>query len=100
MFPTCGILKCSQLATSENVPNLRQVEYGALVTKMNKYGETPLDKCQGQLSKRLQGKKIIFPSSQGANPTIVSYNANAAKNYNCSICLVLSYLISITCLPA
>jgi hypothetical protein len=35
------------------------VEYGAPVTKQNKYGETPLDKCQGHLAKRLQGKTTL-----------------------------------------
>ena len=32
------------------------VEFGGLVNIENKYHETPLDKCQGNLAKRLHGK--------------------------------------------
>ena len=40
--------------------NFFQVEYGALVTKLNKYGETPLEKCQGHLAKKLQGDSTLY----------------------------------------
>ena len=34
------------------------VEWNALVTIENKYGETPLDKCQPSLGKKLHGKQF------------------------------------------
>lgn len=42
-------------ATFWNFPAIAEdlVEWGALVTIENKYGETPLDKCQSSLGKKL-----------------------------------------------
>ena len=45
------------------------VEFGALVNIENKYHETPLDKCQGNLEKRLHGmfdilaQKLLYLSN-------------------------------------
>ena len=36
------------------------VEFGGLVNIENKYHETPLDKCQGNLAKRLHGNYVIL----------------------------------------
>ena len=45
-------------ATFWNYPIIAEdlVEWGALVTIENKYGETPLEKCQSSLGKKLHGK--------------------------------------------
>ena len=47
-------------ATFWNYPIIAEdlVEWGALVTIENKYGETPLEKCQASLGKKLHGKYI------------------------------------------
>ena len=46
-------------ATFWNYPIIAEdlVEWGALVTIENKYGETPLEKCQASLGKKLHGKQ-------------------------------------------
>jgi hypothetical protein len=45
-------------ATFWNYPAIAEdlVEWGGLVTIENKYGETPLDKSQGSLGKKLHGE--------------------------------------------
>ena len=46
-------------ATFWNYPIIAEdlVEWGALVTIENKYGETPLEKCPGSLGKKLHGNR-------------------------------------------
>ena len=48
-------------ACFNNYPAIAEdlVEFGALVNIENKYHETPLEKCQGNLAKRLHGKKAL-----------------------------------------
>ncbi|GBM04167.1 Integrin-linked protein kinase [Araneus ventricosus] len=36
------------------------INNGALVAICNKYGETPLDKCKGQMSQKLLGMLFLF----------------------------------------
>ena len=52
-------------ATFWNYPIIAEdlVEWGALVTIENKYGETPLEKCQASLGKKLHGKNIFTMST-------------------------------------
>ena len=52
-------------ATFWNYPIIAEdlVEWGALVTIENKYGETPLEKCQASLGKKLHGKYIFTMST-------------------------------------
>ena len=48
-------------ATFWNYPIIAEdlVEWGALVTIENKYGETPLEKCQASLGKKLHGNTYL-----------------------------------------
>ena len=52
-------------ATFWNYPIIAEdlVEWGALVTIENKYGETPLEKCQASLGKKLHGKYMFTMST-------------------------------------
>ena len=70
-------------ATFWNYPIIAEdlVEWGALVTIENKYGETPLEKCQASLGKKLHGKYIFTISTM--LETIVQKVFDTNLNFRC-----------------
>ena len=71
-------------ATFWNYPIIAEdlVEWGALVTIENKYGETPLEKCQASLGKKLHGNTYIFTMS---TITIDAFWDNCPKMFDTNL---------------